>query len=116
MDLARGTDGAGYMGQLRATLPGVLARHQPDLVLYDAGVDVWEGDALGHLELSHADIYQRDLYVIETCVQAGVPIACVIGGGYDRDRVSLARRHALVHRAAARTWDRHRMAAAVTSR
>ena len=73
-------------------------------VLYDAGVDVWEGDGLGHLKLSHAGIWSRDRYVIETCVRSGVPIACVIGGGYDRDPLALARRHALLHRAAARVW------------
>ena len=70
---------------------------------------MFKGDALGHLELTHAGIFKRDLYVIDKCVEAGVPIACVIGGGYDRDARALARRHGLVHRAAAKVWTRRRM-------
>ena len=42
-------------------------------------------------------------------VAAGVPIACVIGGGYDRDAEALARRHALLHRAASHVWQRRRL-------
>ena len=104
VDVPKGTADAGYLTLLRGTLPGLLQQQSPDLVLYDAGVDPFVGDQLGHLALTHAGLYQRDLYVISSCVDAGVPIACVIGGGYDRDRVALARRHALVHRAASHVW------------
>ena len=47
---------------------------------------------------------RRDLYVISECVRRGVPVACVIGGGYDKDRAALARRHTIVHRAARDAW------------
>lgn len=104
VDVARGTGDKQYMALLRDALPALLTRHKPDLVLYDAGVDPFAGDQLGHLELSHAGLYQRDLFVIDTCVAAGIPTACVIGGGYDRDRLALARRHALVHRATSRVF------------
>ena len=103
-DLPRGTDDDGYLRRLRVVLPSVLEGFRPDLVLYDAGVDVYEGDQLGYLSLTSAGIYQRDRFVIDTCVHRKVPIACVIGGGYDRDALALARRHALVHRAAQSVW------------
>ena len=45
--------------------------------------------------------------VVEACVNAGVPVATVIGGGYDDDPAALARRHALVVRAAADVFSRH---------
>ena len=38
-------------------LPVVLSSFRPQLVLYDAGVDVWEGDDLGLLALTHASVY-----------------------------------------------------------
>jgi len=38
--------------------------------------------------------------VLETCLAAGVPVAGVIGGGYDPDLDTLARRHAILHRTA----------------
>lgn len=106
VDVPRGTGDEGYLALLRGALPGLLDDFRPGLVLYDAGVDVYAGDALGHLALSHAGIWKRDSFVIDECVRRGIPIACVIGGGYDRDRTALARRHALVHRAAARVWAR----------
>lgn len=45
-------------------------------------------------------LYQRDLYVIQTAVSRGIPVATVIGGGYSQDLDKLALRHSIVHRAA----------------
>jgi acetoin utilization deacetylase AcuC-like enzyme len=45
-------------------------------------------------------IIDRDLYVLDTCVSQGYPIACVIGGGYAEDIPSLVYRHSLLHRVA----------------
>mgnify|MGYP003685267557 CR=1 FL=1 len=104
VDLEPGTGDREYMHSLQQVLPFMLSTFKPQLVLYDAGVDVYEGDNLGYLKLTHGGIFERDRYVIQTCVRADVPIACVIGGGYDRDPRALARRHAIMHRAAARVW------------
>ena len=106
IDVPRGAGDAEFLRLLEGALPVLLKQHRPELVLYDAGVDVFKGDQLGHLELSHAGLYKRDLYVIDTCVAAGIPTVCVIGGGYDCDARALARRHGLVHRAAAHVWAR----------
>lgn len=46
----------------------------------------------------------RDYYVISTCLQMGVPVACVVGGGYDSDKNVLAARHSTVFRAAFQAW------------
>lgn len=45
-------------------------------------------------------LFQRDFYVISSCVSRGIPVATVIGGGYDKDVNRLALRHTIVHRAA----------------
>ncbi|MDR5898671.1 histone deacetylase [Halomonas vilamensis] len=99
--LANGLDDAAYMQTLTSYLPGLLAAYQPDLVLYDAGVDVHRDDRLGYLNLTDAGLYQRDGYVLSACVAREIPVAAVIGGGYDRDIAALAARHALLHRAGA---------------
>jgi len=39
---------------LEETLPGLLARVRPELVLYNAGVDVHADDALGKMALTDA--------------------------------------------------------------
>jgi len=78
----------------------LIERIEPDLVLYDAGADVHADDTLGRLALSDAGLFARDRLVLDTCRRLGVPAACVIGGGYDRDHARLAARHATLHRAA----------------
>lgn len=93
-----------YLDVLAAQLHGVLERVEPDLVIYDAGVDVHVDDRLGRLALTDQGMYQRDVYVIEQCRSHGIPTACVIGGGYDDDHMRLAMRHATVHRAASDVW------------
>jgi acetoin utilization deacetylase AcuC-like enzyme len=85
-----------YIDIVDSTLQKLLIQFQPDLVLYDAGVDVWEHDELGKLNISWKGIEDRDRLVIETCFKQGIPIATVIGGGYDKDHERLAQRHAIV--------------------
>lgn len=95
-----GTGDEGYMDRLTEVLPDLLDSVAPDLVLYDAGVDVFAGDRLGRLELSLTGITRRDSYVIAQCRRRNIPVAGVIGGGYDRDVRALAHRHAILHRTA----------------
>jgi len=99
--LPRGTGDAAYLAALGEELPALLARHRPELVIYDAGADVHAGDRLGHLSLTDAGLAARDEWVIRTCQAHGAAVAAVIGGGYDRDIAALAARHAQLHRAAA---------------
>eukprot|EP00903_Cladosiphon_okamuranus_P017755 g16343.t2 len=92
------------LSELRRVLPGEFAQHPPDLVLYDAGVDMHAGDRLGKMLISDEGLLGRDYYIISTCLQLGVPVACVVGGGYDSDKDVLAARHSTVFKAAFRAW------------
>ena len=90
-----------YMAVLSATLDrlqGLVPR--PDLVLYDAGVDVHADDRLGLLGLSYDGIRARDAAVLRHFRGRGVPVATVIGGGYGTDLDEVAFRHSLVFHAA----------------
>jgi acetoin utilization deacetylase AcuC-like enzyme len=100
VDLAVGMQDDEYLRILAGYLPDLLRQVKPDLVLYDAGVDPHKADLLGKLALTDAGLYRRDVFVLRQCAAERVPVACVIGGGYSRDIDALARRHALVHRAA----------------
>ncbi|GAB0490974.1 hypothetical protein MMPV_002216 [Pyropia vietnamensis] len=104
--LADGTSDAAYMDALSGVLTPILSAFRPELVLYDAGVDVAAADALGRLALTDAGIYGRDVAVMEAALAAGAPVATVIGGGYAADREELATRHAIVFRAAVDVWRR----------
>ena len=66
-------------------------------------------DRLGRLALSDAGLARRDAHVLETCLAAGVPVAGVLGGGYDRDVDVVARRHAILHRTARDMFVRRRL-------
>lgn len=101
--LPRGLEDAGYLAELHAVLPWLLDSLAPELVLYDAGVDVHGGDRLGHLALTDIGIEARDAFVLGQCRRRGIATAAVIGGGYDRDLDVLAARHALLFRAALAT-------------
>ncbi|XP_066555850.1 uncharacterized protein SYNPCC7002_A1628 [Amia ocellicauda] len=96
-----------YIATVETHLPWVLDSFRPDLVLYDAGVDPHRDDELGRLRMTDEGLYQRDMCVIDMVVGKGIPLATVIGGGYSRDINLLGLRHTLVHRAAAKVWERH---------
>jgi len=98
--LPDGTGDAEYLNVLKQTLPGLIASTRPDLVFYNAGVDPHENDRLGRLGLTDEGLFERDHLVIATIRQAGIPLAAVPGGGYSDDVDTLARRHAILHRAA----------------
>ena len=98
--LESGVGDEGYLETLAGVLPRLLDAFRPELVLYDAGVDVHAADRLGHLCLSDDGLYRRDRFVIEAARNRGIPIAAVIGGGYDRDIDALCHRHGQLFRAA----------------
>lgn len=102
--LPRGTGDADYLKVVDDTLNYLLPLYQPDIVLYDAGVDVHRDDALGYLALTDAGLAARDEAVLRHCLERDIPVVGLIGGGYDGDRAALARRHGILHHSAARLW------------
>ena len=94
-----GVGDADYLALLDGLLPPVLDRVRPDLVFYNAGVDPHVDDRLGRLALSDAGIAARERLVLAAVRSRGLPLACVVGGGYADDLDVLARRHALLHEA-----------------
>jgi acetoin utilization deacetylase AcuC-like enzyme len=99
-----------YMKVLEESVNHALAVVKPDFVLYDAGVDIYMYDQLGRLSVSEMGIRRRDRWVLDRCATCNIPVAAVVGGGYDRTDVdALARRHAIVHEECAYVWRKHRM-------
>lgn len=99
-----GMDDDAYLQTLASYLPDLLSQVDPDLILYDAGVDPHASDRLGKLALTDTGIYRREMQVLTTCVSAGYPVASVIGGGYADDLDALTYRHSLLHRAASEVY------------
>jgi len=98
--LAKGTEDDEYLSAVEEALT-VACRHcQPDAILYDAGVDVHGKDDLGLLNISTQGVFTRDCMVFTLAERLGVPIAAVIGGGYQRDINALVDVHLQLYRAA----------------
>jgi acetoin utilization deacetylase AcuC-like enzyme len=92
---------ADYLELIDRLLPALLDRVRPELVFYNAGVDPHREDRLGRLALTDAGLAERERLVLDAVRSRGLPLACIVGGGYADDLDVLARRHALLHEAIA---------------
>ena len=108
VDLDDGVEDLDYIRAIGDLIPDLLDQHRPQLVLYNAGVDPHRDDRLGRLCLSSDGLLNRDRLVLNACLRRGIPIATVIGGGYDLLE-PLVERHSLVFRAAAEQARLHRL-------
>ena len=93
-----------YMDALMPALKEILDTYQFDLVMYNAGVDVHADDSLGKMSLTDQGIERRDRYVLSSCADKGIPVACAIGGGYAVNHASIVIRHAILHRVASQEY------------
>eukprot|EP01083_Nonionella_stella_P003453 9914_1 len=103
-----------YLDKIRTLMDDLIRnKHKNnypiDLVIYDAGVDVHQHDKLGKLNITDEGLIARDNLVFETCINHDIPIACVIGGGYDVDDTILAQRHGFMHWNALTTWNKYNL-------
>ena len=96
--LPDGVDDAGYLAALRPALMAMIDRIRPNLILYQAGIDIHGEDKLGRLALTDEGIAARDTLVAETASRLGTPLASVMGGGYGNDVMAVAARHAATMR------------------
>ena len=99
LPLADGLGDDDYLLAVGDRIPELLDQVRPQLVLYNAGVDPHHSDRLGRLNLSSTGLLQRDRLVLDACLRRSIPVATVIGGGYDALH-PLVERHSLVFRAA----------------
>ena len=92
--LPDGTGDAAYLAAMTPALDRMIDRVRPDLILYQAGVDVHVDDKLGRLALTDAGIAARDRHVATVARRHGIALASVMGGGYGDDVHAVAERHA----------------------
>lgn len=79
--LADGIGDADYLRALEEPLRHVVD-FRPELLVYVAGADPYEGDRLGGLGLTRRGLQQRDRRVFEAARQARLPVAVCLAGGY----------------------------------
>ncbi len=87
-----GTKGEEYLKALDEALDKVL-EFKPEIVVYQSGVDVYEGDLLGGLRLSMEEVRVRDRMVFERFLNRGIPVTVTFGGGYPENEDDVVQLH-----------------------
>lgn len=76
-----------YLAAIAATLPGLIEEQRPDLIVYQAGMDPFDGAGITPEALAI-----RDAYVFALGRSQGIPVTWVLAGGY-ADLGTLVRLH-----------------------
>ncbi|WP_047516617.1 histone deacetylase [Vibrio harveyi] len=91
--LSRGTSDDTFLMMFKEVVEMALNLHRPDMVIYDAGVDIHTDDELGYFDVSTQGIYERDRFIMQLLKDKGVPVAAVVGGGYRSNHSDLVPIH-----------------------
>jgi len=59
------------------------SKYNPDLVIYDAGMDFFEDDRIGGIkDVNKEFLFKRDKSIFEFFAKQNIPLAFMLGGGY----------------------------------
>jgi acetoin utilization deacetylase AcuC-like enzyme len=95
--IPRGADDEQYLSLLWQCLSKIdRTNFIPDLVIYDAAVDVHARDKLGLLKMTSGGIEARDRYILSHFKKRQIPIATTMGGGYGETSEEVAKRHYII--------------------
>ncbi len=73
-----------YLARLDGALSAMFERFSPQLLIFLAGADPYEGDRLGRLSLSMEGMAARDAAVMQVAKAHSLPVAIAMAGGYGR--------------------------------
>ncbi|XP_026999758.1 histone deacetylase 11 isoform X2 [Tachysurus fulvidraco] len=84
VELDWGTEDTEYLQMVELHCEGTLNEIRPDIIVYNAGTDILDGDPLGGLAISPQGIVKRDEIVFRAARTRGIPILMVTSGGYQK--------------------------------
>lgn len=70
-----------YQGHLN-DLDNAIKTTKPQLIIYNAGTDIYEEDSLGQMKITKQGIINRDEYVFSLAKENSIPITMMLSGGY----------------------------------
>ncbi|KAG9455699.1 hypothetical protein H6P81_000207 [Aristolochia fimbriata] len=82
VELASGTTTGEYLEKLDGALKVAERAFDPELIIYNAGTDILDGDPLGILKVSPEGVVMRDEKVFKFAADKKVPVVMVTSGGY----------------------------------
>ncbi|NWH16813.1 HDA11 deacetylase, partial [Grus americana] len=84
VELEWGTEDTEYLQKVHTHVEGALNELKPDIIVYNAGTDILDGDPLGGLAISPQGIVKRDEVVFKAARSRRIPILMVTSGGYQK--------------------------------
>jgi len=82
IELEDGTQDEEFLQVLGSTLLPVFHFVDPDLLIFQSGVDGLASDRWGRLKLSRQGLRKRNQFVFDLCKQHKTPVISLMGGGY----------------------------------
>ncbi|OMO66924.1 Histone deacetylase superfamily [Corchorus capsularis] len=82
VEVVSGTATDEYLKKLDKALEEAGRNFAPELIVYNAGTDILDGDPLGGLKISPDGVVQRDERVFRFARERNIPILMVTSGGY----------------------------------
>lgn len=82
VEVQSGTSTSDYLSKLEKVLQVASLNFNPELIVYNAGTDVLEGDPLGRLKISPEGIAARDEKVFRFAHERSIPLIMLTSGGY----------------------------------
>lgn len=90
LPLELGTSDQVYLDLLKENLPLFLEKAgSAKIAFYNAGTDIYESDPLGALKISKQGILERDKFVFHSLLDANIPWAMTLSGGYTQESYQL---------------------------
>ncbi|KAJ0977484.1 hypothetical protein J5N97_012958 [Dioscorea zingiberensis] len=82
VELVSGTKTKDYLDQLEVALEVARNSFDPELIVYNAGTDILDGDPLGRLKVSPEGVARRDEKVFRFAKERNIPLLMLTSGGY----------------------------------
>lgn len=81
VELEAGLSDDEYLSKLKVWLPYLMDVIKPQLVFFQAGVDIFEGDRLGKLRVTREGLMRRNSYVYQYVLRRNIKCVVTMGGG-----------------------------------
>jgi acetoin utilization protein AcuC len=78
-----GTGGVSYLKAFEAIVPPITRQFQPEIILYQAGVDTHHADPLADLNLTYQTYYHLAKHIAELSKETCQKLLVLLGGGYN---------------------------------
>lgn len=84
VEVESGTGDDEYLNRLRSALEESKKKFRPDMIIFNSGTDILNGDKLGLLRVSPQGIIERDQIIFQFALENSAPIVMVLSGGYTK--------------------------------